>query len=280
MKRQKLFLATAISLPGLLTLCACAPVVELFGPRPDSALVELAAAEQAAGRTEHADALFAEVYRLCGTTPEGGPPHTCLVDREQAVRNLADSPAPALLDARVPEESRPLIISLAINNAAAQRRQNLEGNPSEDNVANPSSDDPLGLPALPAQLTENEANQARALLDWEYQVIWGLDFARAYASEGLEERVDGLINDHQEIAQRLSAALDSAPVPAAGYDSGEVGLPTNAEQAEHFSGELQARTAARFEREATLAPQAKASGDSQASWIEWLVATAAWARTR
>lgn len=236
-------------------LSGCAPVIDYFGPKPDPVLVQLAAQAEADGRQEQADALYAEVARLCGVHADGTSPHSCEVDRAAARAALAATPAPDPLTADVPAESRELLVSQAIDRAAA------------DQTAQPA-DAALLTTASPLDAAAQES--ANALLEREYEMVWSLDMARAFAAPADEERIDSLIARHEGLARDLAGALaasDATPVePAASYTiDGE--RPTDAPTALGFVDALTAADAQAWAKAAASAPAGP--------WQNWLIATAA-----
>ncbi len=238
--------AVALTAPLLASsVTACATVTEFFGPRPDPALVQLAAQAEVEGRQAHADALYGEVARLCGTDESGASPASCEVDRGAARERLAQHPAPDLLDAPVPAESRALVLSQAIDLAAHA---------------------PV-VPAPDALDDRDEAAQAAALLEWEYEYAWALDFARAFADGALEATIDAELTAQAPRIEELTRVLETPPSPAPGYQPTDAPLPQDAASATAYVAELDSRLQQRWAQaaaEATAGP-----------WQDWLVSTAA-----
>lgn len=197
-----------------LSLSACS-LVDAFGPQPDAALLELAHkatadSTEADGedgtvaeiRAGHAEALYAEISRLCGIDETGTVPQSCEV-------NPADSeeaPSPARLGAyltavdEVPEESRDLVVSQAIDLASFDTTE-LE----------------------PAEITEPaDLALLEELLIQEHAAVYALEAARAFASAPGD--VDSLVDDHQLRVNLLTDMLDDAPVAAPGYTFGDAEL--------------------------------------------------------
>ena len=182
-------------------------IVDYFGPHADSSLTSLAQAasadaltleeldaDAAALRAEQAEQLYDEIERLCGRDEEGNAPRSCAVDREVVPRDSADVAA-VLHDASssseenissVPEESRALVVAQAIALAAW-------------------NDDEL---AEAPELTEEERDTAAALLEWEYQQVYALDFARSYVSPDQEAHVDELLRMHEHRVLQLQGQLE------------------------------------------------------------------------
>ena len=260
----------AAVLPAALLTAGCAPIVDYFGPRPDPTLIELAAQAQSQGNAEHADALWAEVARTCGFAEDGTSPGSCQVDRDAAMAEYSTKHAEPIdpLTAAVPVESRALIVSHAIDDAASAAPQ-------------------LAEPDL--MLTPAEIDQAKDLLAWEYETIWGLDTAKAFAAGDQEERIGSLIADHEQIAAWLRGLLADAkaeaPAQAAAYTATDLPLPTDTASSADYVTQLNARTQERWTQAATIAgrDEATAAATTEATdataWLRWLVGTAAWART-
>lgn len=240
-------------------LSGCAPVIDYFGPKPEPVLVQLAAQAEADGRQEQADALYAEVARLCGVHADGTSPHSCEVDRTAARAALAATPAPDPLSANVPVESRELVVSQAIDRAAT------------DHAAQPADAAATAVLLTKASPLDAAAQEsANALLEREYEMVWSLDMARAFAAPADEERIDSLIARHEGLARDLAGALaasDATPVePAASYTiDGE--RPTDAPTALGFVDALTAADAQAWAKAAASAPAGP--------WQNWLIATAA-----
>lgn len=185
------------------TLSACS-VTEIFGPRPDSSLVELAhqaeadtiAAEGdiARLRHDHAEELYAEIARLCGRDDTGAVPPSCEVEHGAG----ETQPSPASLQryydllSAVPDESHDLVVDQAIDLAA------LDTTPLED-----------------TSLGEGDHEIVAGMIEREHAAVHGLKAARAFASR--PEAVDDLVDKHQRRLHVLNTALPDAPPAAAGY---------------------------------------------------------------
>ncbi|EJZ82926.1 hypothetical protein HMPREF9719_00108 [Corynebacterium otitidis ATCC 51513] len=244
----------------------------LAGPTPDEGLVALGqslrdAAGQAADSGEaellssHADEVFDEVIRLCGTTEQGALPRGCDVDLETLEVDV-DSPGengtspveetieslgglgapPELLEAvrdtlaaavSAPEESRDLLGRQLVDLLAAI-------NPGVEQAAAAISATSLtDLPAgdaAPDQALEEAPDTiaARDLAGWEDAIVFGLSSAQAWDSgDGLEEDLD----THRLLHSALTTALDDAggaPAPAASYDYDDSTAPSDQASAEEF----------------------------------------------
>ena len=182
MNRRRIALilvATTATLPALTGCQAVDSVVDYFGPRPENRLLALADAaatdaltlngvdDHAAGiRSSQADALYAEITRLCGTDDAGNPPRSCEVERPTKANRAADSSevmenaasATTAAADEVTVESRILVTEQAIALNAWL---------------------PGDAPAIP-ELSQPEQKSAADLLAWEYEQVYALDFARAY----------------------------------------------------------------------------------------------------
>lgn len=218
--------------------------MDFFGPRPNSALVELAQTARAdADRSDYgqlrltqSEELFAEVNRICGVEDTGDVPDTCTIDDkdpaapskspEEAVKLLVE-----LMD-KAPEESRPLLAHQAIQLAR-------------------------GNEALPDNPDENTLAQARELLEFEYATIYGLDVAQTYG-------VDVDTDVHAELTLELRELVgDDAPVSEASYSAE---WPDDS-SAKEFAKELVQSSRDNFEAAAATAK------DPQ--WRSWLIHAAA-----
>lgn len=243
MNRRLTFAAFLVCVP-LLASCA---VVDFFGPRPDSALVELAQTAQADAkesedssyaqlRRTQSEELFAEINRLCGLEEDGQVPDTCVIEdtdpagpagsREDAVAQLVE------LAEKVPEDSRPLLIDQAI--ALAD-----------------------GDAALPETPDEDMLGEARRLLEFEYSTVYGLDVAEAHGAD-----VDTVA--HEELIVQLQEFIgEDAPVADPAYTATWPDDST----AQEFADELVQSSRDSFEAAAVTAK------DSQ--WRSWLIHAAA-----
>lgn len=301
MNRRKLA-APAVAVIALAPAAtACQPVVNYFGPRPDATLVELARAAEADAQALHtadpenadmrqgqADALYAEVARLCGTQ-DGKVPESCEVehaaedtaDGQTATGEGAEDSAAVLTRARdavldqltsVTAESRPLVTDQAIDLSAAVDSLAAEAGANEDSESDPA-------PVLAVDVLDPEqADTARELLDWEYQQSFGLDFARAFAEPWLVPIIDARLDTHAHLTAQLQQALAATgdvPQPAAGYEPAGLELPADAASAEQFVRSLRESNAETW-RAAATDEAARLSGQSASTeWRDWLIAVAA-----
>lgn len=205
-RRRPAFFAAAAALSlAAPSLTACNPM-DVFGPKPDPVLVSLAQqahadaavdGADAALRAEQAKELDAEIARLCGQTPEGQTPGTCIVD-EPATPLDAKALGPELIDEYLaaldtaPESSRELLIVQAIELVVAG---------AKPNVSAPSSTDDLVL--------------ARSILSAEHATVYALEASRAFI-EG-SDAFDALLASHETRILTLSALIPDAPESAPGY---------------------------------------------------------------
>lgn len=284
-------------------------MVDYFGPRPDATLVELAQSAEADAqalsatdpghadlRQGQADALYAEVARLCGTQ-DGQVPASCEVahsaedssagetvgGQTAAGEGAGDSadPAAVLTRARdevlgqltsVTAESRPLVTGQAIDLSAAVNDLAAES-------GGPDAPEPEPTPELAVDaLDPEQTDTARELLDWEYQQSFGLDFARAFAEPWLEPIIDARLDNHAHLTAQLQQALAATgevPQPAAGYEPAGLELPTDAASAGQFVRSLRESNAETW-RAAATDEAARLSGQSASTeWRDWLIAVAA-----
>ena len=235
---------------SLVALLACVPVlsscavVDFFGPRPDSALVELAQTARADAddsnygklRLKQSEELFAEVNRICGVEENGEVPQTCHIDEEDPAGPSTSAQAAVaqlveLMD-KAPQESRPLLARQAVQLASGDAP--LPDAPSEDTLA-----------------------QAMELLEFEYGTVYGLDVAEAHGAD-----VD--TQAHAELILELQNLLgEDAPASSPAYFAD---WPDDS-SAEQFAEELVQSSRNHFEAAAATAK------DSQ--WRNWLIHAAA-----
>lgn len=201
--------------PAVTVLCATfflssCTLIDVFGPRPDAALTQLARqadadAAQAEGdlatlRTEHASELYDEIARLCGRDDQGAVPESCEIPSSPK-ESVAASPAPlgkyleALGD--VPDESHDLVVDQSIDLAVLDSSE-----------------------LMPLTITEADRGVVVDMIEREYATTYALKAARAYASD--PAAVDALVESHQKRLLKLSSAIADPPVPAAGYELGDI----------------------------------------------------------
>lgn len=277
MNRRRIALtlvATTATLPALAGCQAVDSVVDYFGPRPESRLLALADAaatdalslsgvdDHAAGlRSSQADALYAEITRLCGTDDAGNPPRSCEVERPTEANHAADSgeimknAASATTEAadEVTVESRTLVTEQAIALNAWL---------------------PGDAPDIP-ELSQPEQKSAADLLSWEYGQVYGLDFARAYVGPEHENKVDHRLAVHHRRIDALQDALTrygNTPQPEPAYTSGEQELPHDSASALDFIDGLADHDGRKWSAAATGAAQEE-SPDQE--WVTWLIGIAA-----
>ena len=272
-----LFLCAA---PWLSGCQATDAIVDYFGPHADPALASLAQAasadaealeeldaDAASLRAQQAEELYAEIDRLCGRNEEGEAPRSCEVDHDVEPRE-ADDVSAVLGDAcaateeqlnHVAPESRALVVAQAIA---------LEARTGEE-------------PGEAPELTTAEQDQAAKLLEWEYQQVYALDFARSYVTADLEETIDERLSLHERRVLELQTALEklgAVPQPAAAYDSPDGALPHDGDSARDFIDTIARNDTLKWTDAATRAA-ATAESDSKAeatsAWRRWLIAVAA-----
>lgn len=277
MNRRRIALtcvASTATLPALAGCSAVDSVVDYFGPRPEDALERLAVAAASDGlalqgvddeaadmRSSQADALFAEIARLCGTDDQGNVPHSCEVDRPTQAPPATDSSqvleeaAAATTEAadEVSSESRPIVTQQAITLNAWL---------------------PGDAPDIPT-VSQPQRESATDLLQWEYEQVFGLDFARAYSDPAAEGRIDKLLSLHHHRIDQLQEALSQigeVPQPEPAYSSGGTTLPSDADSAAAFLDTLMEQDADKWHAAAVAAAQQESPNQE---WLNWLIGIAA-----
>lgn len=277
MNRRRIALtcvASTAALPALAGCSAVDSVVDYFGPRPEDALERLAVAAASDGlalqgvddeaadmRSSQADALFAEIARLCGTDDQGNVPHSCEVDRPTQAPPATDSSqvleeaAAATTEAadEVSSESRPIVTQQAITLNAWL---------------------PGDAPDIPT-LSQPQRESATDLLQWEYEQVFGLDFARAYSDLAAEGRIDKLLSLHHHRIDQLQEAISQngeVPQPEPAYSSGGTTLPSDADSAAAFLDTLMEQDADKWHSAAVAAAQEESPNQE---WLNWLIGIAA-----
>ena len=274
------------SLPWLSGCQATDAVVDYFGPRADPALTKLAQsasadaaalqeldADAAALRSQQADELYAEIDRLCGRNEDGQAPRSCAVDRDVPAREIPGEDAAhavhAVLDDatvatedqlnHVSSESRALVTAQAIA---------LEAWTGDDVAEAP-------------ELTKPEIDQAADLLEWEYEQVYGLDFARSYAAPDQEADIDERLDVHERRILQLQKRLEEqgpVPQPAAAYSPTAGELPVDADSAKTFVDALAHNDTLKWtDAAAQAAGTAGSDSDAEATnaWRRWLIEVAA-----
>lgn len=277
MNRRRIALtcvASTATLPALAGCSAVDSVVDYFGPRPEDALERLAVAAASDGlalqgvddeaadmRSSQADALFAEIARLCGTDNQGNVPHSCEVDRPTQAPPATDSSqvleeaASATTEAadEVSSESRPIVTQQAITLNAWL---------------------PGDAPDIPT-LSQPQRESATDLLQWEYEQVFGLDFARAYSDPAAEGRIDKLLSLHHHRIDQLQEAISQngeVPQPEPAYSSGGTTLPSDADSAAAFLDTMMEQDADKWHAAAVAAAQQESPNQE---WLNWLIGIAA-----
>lgn len=245
---------TAVSLTG------CSQVVEVFGPRPDAELVQLAQQAEAdastlddeqatALRDKQARELYDEILRVCGVDPEGQSPESCTVDRsineatgatslaqsgEEMARFVAENRA------KLPEDSIDLVVSHVVDTLAATD---------------------VSLPENLGEITdEQDLQAAQAMLEREYALQYGLGLASAYADDGLQQRIDMLNDTSQDRVTALTLLGADQPEDsalAAGYEFQELESPTTTVAATALVDELEANLVGQWRTTAAEASSAE-----------------------
>lgn len=276
--------ALAALVPALSGCQAVDSVVDYFGPRPDETLVALARsadndaqnladvdANASSLRADQADALYAEVKPLCGLNNEGNAPRSCTVER------TTDAP---LSDVDVAKTL----------NAAAHRTRDALSEVSSESRALVTNQaivldawDGAELPAIP-ELEAADLESATSLLNWEYEQVFGLDFARSYASPEIEADIDNRLSLHEKRIEVLQGAIGEVakvPQPAVAYQPtavAGVALPTDASSAQSYVDKLGWNDTLKWEDAASKAAAPTAEGEERVAWRNWLIAVAAQSR--
>lgn len=219
-------------------LSACSPL-DVFGPKPNEALLDLArqadadaaafereetTAPLAELRKRQADELYAEIERVCGVDDTGLPPKTCRVDREGSAGSVVKPPTvPILTDQAVrtlPEESMELVVAQSIDYIVA--------------LGEPGMSDPDSACPDMYEVNWSEADKAAMSdrVEEEYAALYGLDLASAYADDALQARIDALREGHEArlscITEEMRYAQIDAPAQAPGYEIADTfGEPTD-----------------------------------------------------
>lgn len=246
--------------PTLSTLSADAHanVAKLSGTDPRGAEV----------RERHAEALDAEIRRLCGVLEDGTVPDSCTVPEAtdatvSATIGAADVlPESAELIARevasVPQES---VLKLA--------RMHGELAVLTGTTPEPESSTVRGL-VDQAEFDPDSADLEAALraLEWQYSAIYGLEVAQAWADPPVAASIGEAVAGHRELAEQLRELLSGVPesrlpVPAAGYGMPEGKAPTDTGSA--------LATAVSIETDSVFMWQANATTAEQPVWRVWCV---------
>jgi len=136
---------------------------------------------------------------------------------------------------------------------------------------------PGDAPDIPT-LSQPHRESAADLLQWEYEQVFGLDFARAYSEPAAEGRIDTLLSLHHRRIDQLQEALSQngeAPQPEPAYSSGAATLPSDADSAATFLDTLVERDADKWHAAAVAAAQQESPNQE---WLNWLIGTAAEAK--
>lgn len=215
----KKLLVAVLAVPLGLSLASC-DLLDVVGPRPDKSVLGLANQATADAqslsepalaelRSKQAQELYGEVTRLCGSI-DAEVPRSCEFSadprelagasdavqlRESAVQSLSTS-----LD-KVPAESRDLVAAQAVDIVAATG------------------------PALDSESTaalqhKDDIAQASRALQTEYEFLYGIGLAKAFADAPLHARIATLEEAANERVAFLRSSLrdaNSIPVAAAGY---------------------------------------------------------------
>ncbi|WJY63663.1 hypothetical protein CATRI_07955 [Corynebacterium atrinae] len=190
-----------VTIVPLLASCTIDDIATVFGPSPNPELVQLANRAAADGRDEELAALEAEIARLCGTHADGTAPQSCAWELEPEKAPSGDGLS-VMIDGigKAPAESRPLLVSLAVDQAI--------------NV-NPGNDFPVDVDI------KADATLVREMLMQEYAAEYAIGVANAL---GDPADVDKLRAAHQQRILRLQELLapyEVVPVAEPGYELAE-----------------------------------------------------------
>lgn len=259
----KPLISTALIITAATALSACS-MMDVLGPRPNQELetLYLRAGEDARIladqepeladlRASQADALLAEIQRLCGINESGTVPVSCEVDAPEAPESgNTETGGPgeiinaALLDnvlatGEAPEESRDLLTAQAIDLAAA--------------------DGDTSLPDTPILSSEIDLAAARGLLEQELATEYGLGVALAFADADTRTLIDALLTAHRERILALQLLLQDSgevPEPQPGYEFDALPEPVDAASARAFANTIAADTLLHWQAAAAVAESA------------------------
>ncbi len=249
------------------TLAGCS-VVDAFGPSANDKVLTLAqlaeadaeawsgegsgdgSGEVSALRAHHAEDLFAEIARLCGTDADGRVPDSCGYEHADPEVTAHEDPSGSLAEyveliPEAPAESRDLLTAQAVDLAALV-----------DTV-----------PEAPEMTTE-DAEVARDLLRREFGAVYALDLAQAYADADSTSGLEGLLRAHEERISALEETLaptGEVPVPEAGYAFTDLATPTDPASALTFAADVEYSLTQAW---------AQAATDVDASSLGWFLALA------
>lgn len=215
----KKLLVAVLAVPLSLTLSSC-DLLGVVGPRPDKAVLGLAQQATADARSlsdpalaelrgKQADELFGEVARLCGNIDaelprscefSTGPGEAMGVSNDVGLQEVVEQSVTASLE-KVPAQSRDLVAAQAVDIIAAIGPE-------------------LDAEDVAALQNKGDIELASAALSTEYEFLYGLGLAKAYADAPLHARIATLEDASDVRVAFLRTALrdaDSIPVAAAGY---------------------------------------------------------------
>ncbi|MCQ9371009.1 ferritin-like domain-containing protein [Corynebacterium sp. 35RC1] len=188
-------------------------------PLPDAHLAALAATAQA-DRPNDAAALRAEMIRVCGHREDGSVPESCSEQAIDATISSSQAVEPAEAAGQVedlffalPEQSRLLVAQMYTTLPASSDVEVTPEPPALEGSEQPPQDKAQD----PEQ--ESESDWAAALrtgLEEEYELLYGLDVARAFADPATTARIDRAHQVHTERVAQLQELLSpTGDVPAA-----------------------------------------------------------------
>ncbi|MCX7491244.1 DUF4439 domain-containing protein [Corynebacterium sp. P6129] len=267
---------TALFLAGVLTACAISPE-----PEADPALFSLSAdahadAAELSGsdprgaevRERHAEALDAEIRRLCGVLEDGTVPDSCTVPTATGATVPTGTGSADVL----PESAE----QIAREAASAPRESVLKLARMHGELAVLTGTTPepesstVGDLVGEAEFEPDPADLEAALkaLEWQYSAIYGLEVAQSWADTEVAASIGRSVEGHRELATQLRELLSGIPesrlpLPAAGYGMPEDRAPADAGSA--------LATAVRIETDSVLMWQADAATAEQPAWRVWYI---------
>ncbi|MEJ6012523.1 hypothetical protein WG936_01530 [Corynebacterium sp. H127] len=232
MKLRLLALTTACALG----LSGCAIIAPPKPNKPLQAVAESALNDSAglaetdaslsALRSEQAQALFAEIARLCGRNKEGATPPECVLPTADATPSTGDATSLATAAQEqilaqlddFPKESLPRVFEVYTQLAPYTAERN------------------------PGDVPTKDTKSVDAMRAWENSVIFGLDVALAFAGNATTD-IEAAVEVHKEIANALPAGETPAPTS---YDLSGYPHVSDTDSAREFMQAVQADSVKRW----------------------------------
>ncbi|MBI9000698.1 ferritin-like domain-containing protein [Corynebacterium sp. CCM 9185] len=262
----------SLLLAGCLSACQITP-----SPEPDPALAVLSADAHidvaelsgtdprgAAVRERHAEALDAEIRRLCGVLEDGSTPDSCTVpvstDAAVSVDTGSGDVLPdsaALIARKAASAPKDSVLKLARMHGELAV---ITGTTPEPSATGKFVDGTVLAP------DSADLKAAERALEWQYSAIYGLGVAQAWADSGTAAVIGEAVDVHRQLANQLHELLSGvpgarSPVPAAGYEFSGGDAPTDPDSA--------LAAAVRIETDSVLMWQAAAAGAEKPGWRVW-----------